>query len=80
MARISSEQAVNQIGNRYDLILVAAQRVRELKEGHKPKVVTKHGATLTALTEIENGLVTRDYLQRLKTKPKKEKYDRLDKY
>ena len=47
MARISSEKAVSQIGNRYDLILVAAQRVRELKEGHKPKIHTKHGATLT---------------------------------
>ena len=65
MARISSEKAVNQIGNRYDLILVAAQRVRELRKGHRPKLDTKHGPVLTALTEIEEGHVGRDYLKRL---------------
>ena len=66
MARISSEKAAQAIGNRYDLILVAAKRVRELKSGHRPKIATKHGTLLTALTEIEEGLVTRDYLKRIK--------------
>lgn len=65
MARISSEQAVNQVGNRYDLILIASQRVRELRRGHQPKVDTKHGPVLTALTEIEEGKVGRDHLKRI---------------
>ena len=65
MARISSEKAVSQIGNRYDLILVASQRVRELRKGHRPKMSTKNGPVLTALTEIEEGLVGRDYLKRI---------------
>lgn len=66
MARISSEKAVQQIGNRYDLILIAAQRARELKRGHRPKIDTKHGPALTALTEIEEGLVGRDHLKRVR--------------
>jgi len=65
MARISSEKAVSQIGNRYDLILVASQRVRELRKGHRPKMSTKNGPVLTALTEIEEGLLGRDYLKRI---------------
>lgn len=66
MARISSEKAVQQIGNRYDLILIASQRARELRKGHRPKVATKNGPILTALTEIEEGLVNRDYLKRIR--------------
>lgn len=66
MARISSEKAVNQVGNRYDLILIAAQRVRELRKGHRPKMTTKNGPVVTALNEIEEGLVGRDYLKRIK--------------
>ena len=66
MARISSEKAVQQVGNRYDLILIASQRARELRRGHRPKVNVKHGHMLTALTEIEEGLVGREYLKRVR--------------
>ncbi len=66
MSRISSEKAVNQIGNRYDLILIASRRVRELRKGHRPKLDTKDGPMLTALTEIEEGLVGKEYLKRIK--------------
>lgn len=66
MPRISSEKAAQMIGNRYDLILVAAARVRELRKGHRPKLDTKHGPVLTALTEIEEGLVNNDYLKRIR--------------
>jgi DNA-directed RNA polymerase subunit omega len=79
MARISSEQAVKQIGNRYDLVLIASQRVRELKNGDRPKIVTKHGTTLTALTEIEEGHIGRELLDKLKDKPRKD-YDKHAKY
>ena len=68
MARISSEKATQQVGNRYDLVLIASSRVRELTKGHRPKVNIKdgHGKGLTALTEIEEGLVGREYLKRVK--------------
>ena len=65
-ARYTSEEAVNQVGNRFDLILIASARARELKKGHMPKITTKAGPTVTALQEIEKGLVGRDYLKRIK--------------
>ena len=74
MSRISSEKAVNQVGNRYDLILIASQRVRELRKGHRPKITSNTGPILTALSEVEEGLVGRDYLKRVKSvQPKKDK-------
>jgi DNA-directed RNA polymerase subunit omega len=63
--RYTSEEAVNQVGNRFDLVLIAAARVRELQRGHKPKLVTKAGPTVTALQEVEAGLVGREYLKRI---------------
>ena len=66
MARISSEKAAIAVGNRYDLILIASARVRELHRGHKPKLNTKHDKHLTALTEIEEGLVGREYLKKVR--------------
>jgi DNA-directed RNA polymerase subunit omega len=62
MARISSEKAVAAVGSRYDLVLIASRRARELTRGWRPKVSTQHGPMLTALTEIENGQIGRDYL------------------
>lgn len=59
---LTSQDAVEAVGNRYDLILIAAQRVRELNAGHAPKVSSKHGKILTALKEIEFGTVGREYL------------------
>lgn len=74
MARISSEKAVEQVGNRYDLVLIASHRVRELRKGHRPKLDTKHGPILTALTEIEEGKVGKDYLKRIGTPRKKDDF------
>jgi DNA-directed RNA polymerase subunit omega len=75
-ARFSNEKAVESVGNRYDLILIASARVRELHKGHQPKLRTKLGKTLTALTEIEEGLVGREYLDKVRdeAEAKKEKF------
>ena len=66
MARITSQEAAEAVGNRFDLILIASQRVRELKKGHAPKVTTKNGPVVTALREVEKGLVGREYLKRVR--------------
>ena len=66
MSRISSEKAVQKIGNRFDLVLIAAARQRELVRGHKPKIESEHGPHLTTLKEIEEGLVGREYLKRIR--------------
>jgi len=60
---LSNEAAVEAVGNRYDLVLIGARRARELGRGDKPKVDgPKHSAVVTALKEIEHGLVGREYL------------------
>lgn len=71
MARITSEAAVEQVGNRFDLILIASQRARELKRGDMPRVASKNGPNITALREIEEGKVGREYLEKLKKKKPK---------
>ncbi|WP_088329667.1 DNA-directed RNA polymerase subunit omega [Lacimicrobium sp. SS2-24] len=60
MARVTVEDAVDKIGNRFDLVLVAARRARQLAiEGRDPKVEWENDkATVVALREIERGLVT----------------------
>jgi DNA-directed RNA polymerase subunit omega len=62
MSRLSSELAVERIGNRYDLILVASRRARELSRGDMPRVDPGRSNISTALLEIEAGAVDRNYL------------------
>jgi len=60
MARVTVEDAVDQIGNRFDLVLVAARRARQLAtEGKEAMVeVGNDKPTVVALREIEQGFVT----------------------
>ena len=64
VAGLTSEAAVQAIGNRYELVLVGARRMRELGRGDMPKIASavKHNPAVTAMLEIEAGHVTRDYL------------------
>ena len=74
-SRLTSQLAVEQIGNRFNLVLVASQRARELKNGSMPRVA-EAGKTFisTALREIEEGKYTyKDYLNKI---PKKRKGQR----
>lgn len=59
MARVTVEDAVDKIGNRFDLVLVAARRARQIAtEGKDPKVeMDNDKPTVVALREIEQGLV-----------------------
>lgn len=59
---LTSSAAVEAVGNRYDLVLIAATRTRELHAGHQPKLLSRHSAGVTALGEIEHGLIGRSYL------------------
>lgn len=60
---LTSQDAVEAVGNRYDLVLIGSRRVRELGRGDAPKVAgKKRGPVLTALREIEAGKVGREYL------------------
>jgi DNA-directed RNA polymerase omega subunit len=62
-AGLSNQAAVEAIGNRYNLVLVAARRVRELRRGDAIKIEeNRHGPVVTTLLEIEQGKVGLEYL------------------
>lgn len=62
MARLTSENAVKQVGSRYDLVLIGSRRARELNRGWSPLVKCDNGQVVTALREIESGMIGREYL------------------
>lgn len=64
-SRNTSELAVAQVENRFDLVLIMSKRVRELKAGHRSKVTGAGGITATAQMEVEQGLVGREYLKKV---------------
>jgi DNA-directed RNA polymerase subunit omega len=62
MARYTSETAVSMVENRYDLVLIASRRARELSVGYAPTIVSDSGNLVKALEEIEQGKVGRELL------------------
>jgi DNA-directed RNA polymerase omega subunit len=48
---------------KYEMILTAAARARDLKNGNRPLVKTTARETVTALLEIEAGVVGWDYIK-----------------
>ena len=60
MARVTVEEAVDKIGNRFDLVLVASRRARQIATGGKDPLVEIENdkPTVLALREIEAGLIT----------------------
>lgn len=63
MARVTVEDCLNNVDNRFQLVLVATKRARQISLGATPFVdEEKDKPTVIALREIAEGLVTRDIL------------------
>lgn len=64
MARVTVQDAVEKIGNRFDLVLVAARRARQMQVGGKYPLVPEENdkTTVIALREIEEGLINNQIL------------------
>jgi len=63
MARITVEDCLDNVDNRFQLVLVATRRARQLALGADPLVeVENDKPTVLALREIAGGLVTRKIL------------------
>lgn len=65
MARITVEDCLKQIPNRFELALVATYRARQLANGHEPRLASKDKPTVTALREVAAGLVGRELLRKV---------------
>ena len=63
MARVTVEDCLNNVDNRFQLVLVATKRARQISLGAEPFVEEENDKpTVLALREIAEGLVTRDIL------------------
>jgi len=67
MARITVEDCLQKIDNRFDLTLAAAYRARELAQGHEPRLETKNKPTVTALREVAAGATGLEMLRKVPT-------------
>lgn len=66
MARVTVEDCLDNVANRFELVMVASKRARQIATGGKDPLVDEESdkPTVIALREIAEGLVTPDMLAR----------------
>jgi DNA-directed RNA polymerase subunit omega len=57
MARITVEDCLKKVNNRFTLIHMASQRVRQLRKGAEPTISSKNRDVVIALREIAAGTI-----------------------
>ena len=64
MARITVEDCLDHVDNRFELVMVGAKRARQIAVEGRPALIDEENdkPTVIALREIEQGLVTADIL------------------
>lgn len=64
----TAQEAAKKVGSRYDLVHIAATRARELaieRARTDPAKKELHNSCVTALLEIEQGKIGREYLEKV---------------
>ena len=66
MARVTVEDCLENVANRFELVMVASKRARQLATGGKDPFVQEESdkSTVIALREIAEGFVTNEILNR----------------
>ena len=77
MARLTVEDCLTHIHNRFDLVLTAARRARQLSMGAQPMVDEDNDKpTVIALREIAAGLITPELLDEMEQREREaEQYE-----
>ncbi len=80
MARLTVEDCLECVDNRYDLVIMAAKRARQIVFGSEPLVEEENDKpTVLALREIADGLVTTENINKIdKPDPLEELEDEED--
>ncbi|WP_225721576.1 DNA-directed RNA polymerase subunit omega [Candidatus Vallotiella sp. (ex Adelges kitamiensis)] len=65
MARITVEDCLKHISNRFELALAATYRARQLAQGHTPQIESKDKPTVLALREIAGEKVGIEMLKKV---------------
>ncbi|MGL4208689.1 MAG: DNA-directed RNA polymerase subunit omega [Candidatus Adiutrix sp.] len=63
MARVTVEDCLEQVENRFVLVHLSAERARQLKKGALPLSDRKNKEVVLALREIASGQITHDNLK-----------------
>lgn len=61
MARITVEDCLARVPNRFELVLLGARRAKQLLKGARPLLESENKEVVTALREIADGQVTLKY-------------------
>ncbi len=61
MARITVEDCLEKVPNRFELVLVGARRAKQLLKGARPLVESDNKEVVAALREIAEGKVAMRY-------------------
>ena len=73
MARVTVEDCLDNVDNRFQLVLVATKRARQLEKGREPYLPWENDKpTVVALREIADGLVGREVLDAADHEPELE--------
>jgi len=62
MARVTVEDCLGQVNNRFALVHLATQRVRQFRQGVKPSLESKNKEVVVSLREIAASNVTFDHM------------------
>jgi DNA-directed RNA polymerase subunit omega len=67
MARITVEDCLNYVDNRFELVLVGSKRARQLAVDGRPPLIESENdkPTVLALREIEQGLINLDIIKEI---------------
>lgn len=61
MARVTVEDCLEKVSNRFELAVIVSKRVKQLLKGDQALVQTKNKPVVTALREVAAGKVSFDY-------------------
>ncbi len=74
MARITVEDCLEHVENRFDLVLLAARRARQIAQGADPLVAAENDKpTVLALREIAENLITESSMDEMEAQAEIEK-------
>jgi DNA-directed RNA polymerase subunit omega len=72
MARVTVEDCLENVESRFELVLLASKRARQLVNGKEPLVAWENDkATVVALREIGEGKITTNILENMATEEKR---------
>ncbi len=79
MARVTVEDCLEHVDNRFDLVIRATRRARQVHQGNDPLVDDEDDKpTVIALREIATGLVTDEMLDAVDTVFEKEEEEEME--